>query len=52
MIGITKFKSGDGKFPAVEKLVELAKQVKGILGKDVKISYGADWSQYHHTDGG
>ena len=22
------------------------------MGKNVKISYGADWSEFHHTDGG
>ncbi len=52
MIGLTKFKPIDGKFPAVEKLIELAKQVKEILVENVKISYSADWSEYHHTDGG
>ena len=52
MIGLTKFKSSNGKFPVVEKLIELAKQVKRILGENVKISYGADWSEYHHTDDG
>lgn len=52
MIGLTKFKSKGDKFPTVEKLIELAKQVKEILGKNVKISYGADWSEFHHTDGG
>ncbi len=52
LIGLTKFKDKDNKFPAVDKLIELAGEVKKILGSSVKISYGADWSEYHHTDGG
>jgi hypothetical protein len=52
LIGLTKFKTQDNQFPAIDKLIELAGDVRRILGKDVKISYGADWSEYHHTDGG
>ena len=52
LVGLTKFRSKENNFPAVEKLIELANEVKGILGDKVKISYGADWSEYHHTDGG
>ena len=51
-IGLTKIRDKDGKFPAVECLIDLAKQVKAIMGKEVKITYAADWSEYHHTDGG
>ncbi|QES96367.1 glycoside hydrolase TIM-barrel-like domain-containing protein [Orientia tsutsugamushi] len=38
------------KFPAVSELIELAKAVKSILGKQVLVSYAADWSEYHHID--
>lgn len=51
MIGITKI-SSNNTFPAVDELINLAKQVKAILGEDVKVTYAADWSEYHHTDGG
>jgi hypothetical protein len=30
----------------------VAHGVKTILGSSVKITYAADWSEYHHTDGG
>lgn len=49
---ITSITDGEGYFPSVDELVSLASQVREILGPDVKISYAADWSEYHHTDGG
>ncbi|MGC0372020.1 MAG: hypothetical protein DGJ47_000724 [Rickettsiaceae bacterium] len=51
LIGLTKVRRGN-VFPAVEELVKLAKKVKIIMGPRVKISYAADWSEYHHTEGG
>ena len=52
MIGLTKVRAEDNSFPAVDQLVELAKQVKKIMGDKVKISYAANWSEYHHSEGG
>ena len=52
MIGLTKVRDKNNNFPAVDELVELAKKVKDIMGDKVKISYAADWSEYHHTDSG
>jgi hypothetical protein len=52
LIGLTKVKDENNKFPAVEELIKLAGKVKRILGPDVKIVYAADWSEYHHADGG
>ncbi|MGV2386661.1 MAG UNVERIFIED_CONTAM: 3,4-dihydroxy-2-butanone-4-phosphate synthase, partial [Thermobifida fusca] len=39
---------------AVEQLVELADDVRAILGASTKISYAADWSEYfgHHPQDG
>lgn len=51
MKGITKLSVGQ-RFLAVDELIDLAKQVKNILGKDVVVTYAADWSEYHHTEGG
>jgi hypothetical protein len=42
----------DGDFPAVDKLIELAAEVREIVGPNIKLGYAADWSEYHHTDGG
>ncbi len=52
MIGLTKIKDKDNKYPAVDALIDLARQVKDIVGDKVKVTYAADWSEYHHTDGG
>lgn len=51
LVSLTKVRSGE-IFPAVEELIDLARQVKAILGNNVIITYAADWSEYHHTDGG
>lgn len=52
LIGLTKVSSAPGVYPAVDALVGLATAVKGIMGSGTKITYAADWSEYHHTDGG
>lgn len=41
----------ENRYPAVDELIKLASDVKSILGQEIKISYGADWSEYHHKDG-
>lgn len=48
--GLTGFRE-DNKHPAVEELIILAAEVKKIVGDSIKISYCADWSEYHHKDG-
>ncbi len=52
LIGLTKVQDIDNSFPAVDALVNLASTVRGIMGPGVKLTYAADWSEYHHTDGG
>ncbi len=52
MRDLTKITSSAGVFPAVSQLVSLAATVKATLGSGVKVTYAADWSEYHHTDGG
>ncbi|SEK72916.1 Putative phage tail protein [Roseovarius nanhaiticus] len=46
MRGLTQLRGADGRFAAVEALIDLAAEVRQILGPDVKISYAADWSEY------
>lgn len=48
-IGLTSVKDIDNSFPAVDELVSLASGVKQTVGNDVKVTYAADWSEYHHT---
>ncbi|MCE2926468.1 MAG: glycoside hydrolase TIM-barrel-like domain-containing protein [Rickettsiales bacterium] len=52
MKGLTKVSSTVGVYPAVNQFVSLAASVKSIVGTSVKVTYAADWSEYHHTDGG
>lgn len=50
-VKLTSAKFND-QFPFVNKLCELAIEVKSILGENVVVTYAADWSEYHHTEGG
>lgn len=50
--GLTSVTDTPGNYPAVNALVSLAASVKATLGSSVKVTYAADWSEYHHTDGG
>ncbi len=52
LIGLTSVKDAGNNFPAVDELVSLAATVKTTVGSSVKVTYSADWSEYHHTDGG
>ncbi|MCH9753656.1 MAG: glycoside hydrolase TIM-barrel-like domain-containing protein, partial [Alphaproteobacteria bacterium] len=47
---ITSIRDNKNEYPAVRCLIELARQVKVILGSNVHISYAADWSEYHHDN--
>lgn len=51
LIGLTKVREGN-QFHAVEELINLAELVKKIVGPSVLVTYAADWSEYHHTEGG
>ncbi len=44
--GLTTTRDAGGAYPAVAALKSLAAEVRSVLGPDVKISYGADWSEY------
>lgn len=46
------FNGGPSSFPAVDRFVELSAEIREIVGPDIKLGYAADWSEYHHTDGG
>ena len=52
MIGLTSFTASSGSYRAVNEFIYLAKQVKNITAKECLVIYAADWSEYHHTDGG
>lgn len=46
LAGLTKVRGANG-FPMVAALRRLAADVRQILGADCKISYTADWTEYH-----
>jgi len=46
MRGLTRLRDETGAFPFVEGLVQLAADVKAIVGPGVKVSYAADWTEY------
>jgi hypothetical protein len=50
--GLTSITSAAGVYPAVSQLVSLASTVKPLLASGVKLTYAADWSEYHHAAGG
>ncbi|SEK37986.1 baseplate multidomain protein megatron [Pacificibacter marinus] len=45
MRGLTRIRGASG-FPVVDALVQLAADVRAVLGAACKISYAADWSEY------
>ena len=46
MRGLTRIRGAGNSFPAVAQLIDLAAEVRALLGPDVRISYAADWSEY------
>lgn len=46
MRGLTQIRGAAG-FPSVDALRVLAGEVKAILGPQCKVTYAADWSEYH-----
>ncbi|GLQ34062.1 phage host specificity protein [Amylibacter marinus] len=52
--GITRLRDETNGFPVVQHLMQLADDVRNILGASTKIGYAADWSEYfgyHPADG-
>jgi hypothetical protein len=46
MRGLTQIRGAAGSFPAVERLRQLARDVRALLGPGAKIGYAADWTEY------
>ena len=53
MRSLVQIRGAGDSFPAVSALVQLAADVRSILGPTCKISYAADWSEYaaYQADG-
>jgi hypothetical protein len=50
--GLTGIKYAGREFPFAGKLVELSDEVRSIIGLEAKISYAANWTEYHSCRGG
>ncbi|WP_306115126.1 MULTISPECIES: glycoside hydrolase/phage tail family protein [unclassified Roseovarius] len=46
MRALTQIRGANNSFPAVDELIDLAAEVRALLGPSVKIGYAADWSEY------
>ena len=46
LAALTRVRSAPGAYPAADALATLAGDVKRVLGSGVKVSYGADWTEY------
>ncbi len=46
LASLTRVRAASGVYPAVNALVSLAAEVKGIGGGGTKVTYGADWTEY------
>ncbi len=44
--GLTQVRDGAASYPFVAGLVQLAADVKAVLGASTKVTYAADWSEY------
>lgn len=47
LASLTRIRGANSNYPAVSGLIDLANSVRTIVGSDMEISYGADWSEYH-----
>lgn len=51
MVGLTVLQGANHSYPSVQKLVDLAGDVRSILPPQTALTYAADWSEYfgHHS---
>jgi len=52
MVSLTGFTDRTGNYPAVNQFIALAHSVKNTVRGNTLVTYAADWSEYHHTEGG
>ena len=46
MVGLTTLRGAGDSYPAVAKFVELAADVRALVGSGVGLTYAADWTEY------
>ncbi|PCJ29603.1 MAG: hypothetical protein COA94_00985 [Rickettsiales bacterium] len=52
MIGLTGFTDRPGSYPATAQFIKSAEMIKDRVSNNTIVTYAADWSEYHHTEGG
>lgn len=52
MVALMHIRGAEDSFPAVTQMIALLRDVRAILGPDVKLTYAADWSEYFGYDDG
>jgi hypothetical protein len=54
LVGLTRLRDEAGRWPFVEALIDLAADVRSVLGPATTLTYGADWSEWfgHHAADG
>lgn len=46
LVGLTHAQAQNATYPAVEQLMDLAADVRSVLGNNTKLTYAADWTEY------
>jgi hypothetical protein len=46
MRALTQIRGAGDSFPAVDEMIALTRDVRTLLGPEVKLTYAADWSEY------
>ncbi|WP_293853186.1 glycoside hydrolase/phage tail family protein [uncultured Alsobacter sp.] len=46
LVGLTRVRDAAGRYPAVDRLVALAGEVRRLVGPATAVTYAADWTEY------
>jgi hypothetical protein len=52
LVTLTSIHTDAQQFPFIDRLIELACKVKGILGPTVQVTYAANWHEHFQVEGG
>ncbi len=51
MVGLSTVRGAGSSFPFVDALVDLAADVRAVVGSETKLTYAADWTEYAGCQG-
>ncbi len=46
LVGLTRVRGAPGSYPFVQALMDVAQDVRAMLGSSVRLTYAADWTEY------